>query len=207
MQKGLGNDVKFALIIAQRTDGFSQLPPDQPLIKKIFHVDASIIHPSFSAIPNLPTPRKTGAFKMKTFLLQTVLMAYGLLQVGGNLRQLEEMIETVTGMNAEESYGFYGCHCGFEGRGTPKDATDKCCAAQGCCYSKLIKEGCDPTVVKYNFTYQENNIICEPGSTCQHRTCTCDKTVAYCLQRNLATYDPKYQDIFYFKCFGNNPFC
>uniref|UniRef100_F6UHQ4 Phospholipase A2 n=1 Tax=Monodelphis domestica TaxID=13616 RepID=F6UHQ4_MONDO len=144
---------------------------------------------------------------MKTFFLQTILMAYGLLQVQGNLKQLEEMIETVTGMNAEENYGFYGCHCGFEGQGFPKDATDKCCAAQGCCYSKLMKEGCDPTMVKYNFTYQDKNIICEPGNMCQHQTCTCDKTVAYCLQRNLATYDPKYQDIFYFKCFGNNPFC
>lgn len=44
--------------------------------------------------------------------------------VSGGLLELKSMIEKVTGKSALTNYGFYGCHCGWGGKGTPKDGTD-----------------------------------------------------------------------------------
>ncbi|XP_054953290.1 phospholipase A2 group V isoform X3 [Pan paniscus] len=48
----------------------------------------------------------------------------GVPAVQGGLLDLKSMIEKVTGKNALTNYGFYGCYCGWGGRGTPKDGTD-----------------------------------------------------------------------------------
>ncbi|XP_072465233.1 phospholipase A2, membrane associated-like [Notamacropus eugenii] len=144
---------------------------------------------------------------MKTFLLLAVLMVYDLSQVQGNLKQLQEIIQLVTGKNALFNYGFYGCHCGLGGRGTPKDATDRCCATQDCCYSRLMKEGCDPKKEKYDYTYHNDTITCGSGSKCQHQICSCDRTVANCLLKNLGTYSLKYQSFPNILCWGSKPQC
>lgn len=48
----------------------------------------------------------------------------GVPAVPGGLLDLKSMIEKVTGKTALTNYGFYGCYCGWGGRGTPKDGTD-----------------------------------------------------------------------------------
>lgn len=48
----------------------------------------------------------------------------GVPAVPGGLLHLKSMIEKVTGKSAFWNYAFYGCHCGWGGRGTPKDDTD-----------------------------------------------------------------------------------
>lgn len=48
----------------------------------------------------------------------------GVPAVPGGLLELKSMIEKVTGKSAIKNYGFYGCYCGWGGRGTPKDGTD-----------------------------------------------------------------------------------
>ncbi|XP_043854057.1 phospholipase A2, membrane associated-like [Dromiciops gliroides] len=144
---------------------------------------------------------------MKTFLLLPVLIAYGLSQVQGSLKQLQEMIEKVTGKNALVSYGFYGCHCGLGGHGIPKDATDRCCAAHDCCYSKLVKNSCHPKMEKYDYNYHNDVITCGSGSKCQEQICSCDRTLTYCMLENLRTYNPKYQSFPNILCGGSKPQC
>uniref|UniRef100_A0A8B9WIN2 Phospholipase A2 n=1 Tax=Bos mutus grunniens TaxID=30521 RepID=A0A8B9WIN2_BOSMU len=97
---------------------------------------------------------------MKTLLLLAVIMAIGLLQVHGGLLNFRKMIQFTTGKESVTSYRRYGCYCGTRGRGTPKDATDWCCRAHDCCYRNLESRGCRTKFLKYNVTYQEDQIVC-----------------------------------------------
>ncbi|KAL4667276.1 hypothetical protein H8959_005965, partial [Pygathrix nigripes] len=62
--------------------------------------------------------------EMKGFLPLAWFLACSVPAVQGGLLDLKSMIEKVTGKNALTNYGFYGCYCGWGGRGTPKDGTD-----------------------------------------------------------------------------------
>nr|XP_023407679.1 phospholipase A2, membrane associated-like [Loxodonta africana] len=97
---------------------------------------------------------------MKTLLLLVVIMALGLLQVQGSLLDFRKMIRLVTGKEATSSYGFYGCHCGVGGKGSPKDATDRCCAEHDCCYKRLEKRRCGTKFLNYKFTKSGSQIVC-----------------------------------------------
>eukprot|EP00074_Homo_sapiens_P106913 XP_024303474.1 calcium-dependent phospholipase A2 isoform X3 [Homo sapiens] len=61
---------------------------------------------------------------MKGLLPLAWFLACSVPAVQGGLLDLKSMIEKVTGKNALTNYGFYGCYCGWGGRGTPKDGTD-----------------------------------------------------------------------------------
>ncbi|KAM6216936.1 phospholipase A2, membrane associated-like [Rhynchocyon petersi] len=102
---------------------------------------------------------------MKTLLLLAVIMALGLLQAQGNLLDFREMIRYTTGKEAVTNYGFYGCYCGLSGKGSPKDATDWCCAEHDCCYKKLQKLGCGTKLLKYKFSKRGGKIFCDEDST------------------------------------------
>uniref|UniRef100_A0A8C4ME71 Phospholipase A2 n=1 Tax=Equus asinus asinus TaxID=83772 RepID=A0A8C4ME71_EQUAS len=76
------------------------------------------------------------------------------------------MIRLMTGKEATSSYGFYGCHCGVGGKGSPKDATDRCCVAHDCCYYRLQKRGCGTKLLNYKFSYRGGKIICGKKDFC-----------------------------------------
>nr|XP_055117880.1 phospholipase A2 group V isoform X2 [Symphalangus syndactylus]XP_055117881.1 phospholipase A2 group V isoform X2 [Symphalangus syndactylus]XP_055117882.1 phospholipase A2 group V isoform X2 [Symphalangus syndactylus]XP_055117884.1 phospholipase A2 group V isoform X2 [Symphalangus syndactylus] len=61
---------------------------------------------------------------MKGLLPLAWFLACSVPAVQGGLLDLKSMIEKVTGKNALTNYGFYGCYCGWGGRGNPKDGTD-----------------------------------------------------------------------------------
>ncbi|XP_076719398.2 phospholipase A2, membrane associated-like [Callospermophilus lateralis] len=118
------------------------------------------------------------------------------------------MISLVTKKNGITKYGAYGCHCGLGGKGTPKDATDRCCASHDCCYDHLEECGCGTKFLRYKFKYQAGKVICEANqSYCRSQLCQCDKTAAYCLAQNLKTYKRKYQFYPNFLCRGKKPSC
>uniref|UniRef100_F6ZRZ5 Phospholipase A2 n=1 Tax=Monodelphis domestica TaxID=13616 RepID=F6ZRZ5_MONDO len=144
---------------------------------------------------------------MKTVFLLAALMACGLSEVQGDLLQFQNMIGKLTKKNALLSYGMYGCYCGLGGKGTPKDATDRCCMAHDCCYSKLKKKGCNPYAQTYNYKYQAGSLTCGSGTFCQKQTCGCDVVAARCMQRNLKTYNKKYRNYPNSLCGKNNAQC
>ncbi|KFO19185.1 phospholipase A2, membrane associated [Fukomys damarensis] len=145
---------------------------------------------------------------MKPFLLLLLAMASGLPQVHGHFTQFADMITLKTKKNALTSYGAYGCHCGFGGKGTPKDATDRCCVKHDCCYIRLVKRGCGTKLLKYQYTKRGSSITCKAKqSSCQKQLCECDKAAASCFAANLKSYSRKYQLYPNRFCHGKNPRC
>ncbi|XP_004458689.1 phospholipase A2, membrane associated [Dasypus novemcinctus] len=144
---------------------------------------------------------------MKTLLPLAVIMAIGLLQVHGSLTNFWEMIWAVTGKEAVTSYGFYGCHCGLGGKGSPKDATDRCCVAHDCCYYRLQKRGCATKSLNYKFSYRGGKVTCAKQDSCRSQLCQCDKAAAYCFVKNRKTYRRKYQFYPNKLCSGKTPRC
>ncbi|XP_045715400.1 phospholipase A2, membrane associated [Phyllostomus hastatus] len=146
---------------------------------------------------------------MKTLLLLALTMAFGLLQMQthGSLVDFHKMIFLATRKEAVSSYAFYGCHCGMGGKGSPKDATDRCCARHDCCYYHLQKRGCGTKFLGYKFSYQKGQIICAKQDSCRSRLCQCDKVAATCFAKARKSYSRKYQYYSNKKCSGKSPKC
>uniref|UniRef100_A0A8C8S933 Phospholipase A2 n=1 Tax=Pelusios castaneus TaxID=367368 RepID=A0A8C8S933_9SAUR len=110
----------------------------------------------------------------------------------GSLWELQKMIKQVTGKNAIWSYSRYGCYCGWGGKGTPKDDTDKCCLLHDCCYDKLSDLGCNAKIATYGYFYLRGEIYCL-GSRCVRQSCKCDKEFVLCLKKHLGSYNKNYR--------------
>ncbi|XP_012295649.1 phospholipase A2, membrane associated isoform X2 [Aotus nancymaae] len=144
---------------------------------------------------------------MKTLLLLAVIMVFGLLQAHGDLLNFRKMIKLTTGKEAINSYGFYGCHCGVGGKGSPKDATDRCCFAHDCCYKRLERRGCGTKLLSYKFSNKGSSITCAKQDSCRSQLCQCDKAAAECFARNKKSYNKKYQYYPNKQCSGSTPRC
>ncbi|CAO2589688.1 Phospholipase A2, membrane associated [Lemmus lemmus] len=146
---------------------------------------------------------------MKVLLLLTVLiLAFGPIQIQGSLAEFRQMILLKTGKRAETSYAFYGCHCGLGGRGSSKDATDRCCFYHDCCYERMEDHDCGTKGLTYRFAWQGNDITCSMNQDlCQLQLCWCDKAAAECFARNWGTFNRSF--VFYpnEKCRNKSPSC
>ncbi|KAG8506637.1 Phospholipase A2, membrane associated, partial [Galemys pyrenaicus] len=155
--------------------------------------------PSAASVPTEPS--------MRTLLLLAMLMALGLQQADGALWNFWKMVTRATGKEGASSYGFYGCHCGWGGRGSPKDATDRCCVVHDCCYARLIRAGCGTKLLNYEADYRGTTITCARQNHCRKQLCECDKAAALCFARNKRSYNKKYQYYNNKSCTGRTPKC
>ncbi|XP_049628096.1 phospholipase A2, membrane associated-like [Suncus etruscus] len=144
---------------------------------------------------------------MKILLLLAMIVTFGLLPAHGALWNFGIMINKVTGKNAVTDYGFYGCYCGYKGKGSPKDATDRCCFAHDCCYRQLMKKGCGTKGLNYKADYKGNQIICANQDSCRKQLCECDKKAALCFKNNSRSYNKKLKYYNNKNCSGKAPKC
>ncbi|XP_052574134.1 phospholipase A2 group V isoform X1 [Peromyscus californicus insignis] len=131
--------------------------------------------------------------EMKGLLTLAWFLACSVPAVPGGLLELKSMIAKVTGKDPIMNYGFYGCYCGWGGKGTPKDGTDWCCQMHDRCYGELEENGCSIWTQSYNYRFIQGLVVCEYMSYCPGKLCDCDRKLVYCLRRNLWSYNPLYQ--------------
>ncbi|XP_027992119.2 otoconin-90 [Eptesicus fuscus] len=95
--------------------------------------------------------------------------------------QLGQMLFCLTARCPEE-FESYGCYCGQEGRGEPRDALDRCCWSHHCCLQQVARLGCRrgrlprPPVVCADGTPK-----CVGQSLCEKLLCACEQTAAECM--------------------------
>ncbi|XP_041871794.1 acidic phospholipase A2 PLA-1-like isoform X2 [Corvus kubaryi] len=139
-------------------------------------------------------------------LLSLLLFFLGLALVSCNLLQFGSMIKKKTG-KSPLAYNRYGCYCGWGGSKQPLDATDRCCHAHDCCYKRLASSHCNAKITTYKYSFQNNQIICGAGNSCQKRSCACDKAAVDCFHRAANTYRKSYDNYPQSKCKGRTPSC
>ncbi|XP_059871453.1 group IID secretory phospholipase A2-like [Delphinus delphis] len=145
---------------------------------------------------------------MRLASLCMLVVFAGVIPAQGGILDLNKMIRRVTGKRPIFSYFLYGCHCGFGGKGQPKDATDWCCHIHDCCYAHLKHHKCNIHLDRYSYTSSQGNIQCsDKGSWCEQQLCTCDMELALCLQRNLDTYKNHLRYYWRPRCKGQTPTC
>ncbi|KAM5158172.1 uncharacterized protein ACMZJ9_009419 [Mantella aurantiaca] len=94
---------------------------------------------------------------------------------------LGEMLYCLTGRCPQE-FESYGCYCGQEGRGNPKDILDSCCFSHQCCLDHLKKIGCPPDRnVRSEVICMDSKPTCVGWSICDRLLCACDKAAAECM--------------------------
>ncbi|XP_073923053.1 otoconin-90 [Castor canadensis] len=95
--------------------------------------------------------------------------------------QLGEMLFCLTSRCPEE-FESYGCYCGQEGRGEPRDTLDRCCLSHHCCLEQVRRLGC------LQLSHPRSAVVCVDGapkcvgqSLCEKLLCACDQTAAECM--------------------------
>lgn len=144
---------------------------------------------------------------MKILLLLATILAFGLLQAHGALWNFGHMIKKVTGKNAITEYSFYGCYCGYGGKGSPKDATDRCCFAHDCCYRRLMAKKCGTKGLHYKVSYRGSQVTCANQDSCRKQLCECDKKAALCFKNNRKSYKSSLRFYNNKNCRGKAPKC
>ncbi|OBS82053.1 hypothetical protein A6R68_23958, partial [Neotoma lepida] len=97
------------------------------------------------------------------------------------LLQLGEMIFCLTS-HCPEEFESYGCYCGREGRGEPRDTLDRCCFSHHCCLEQVKPLGC------LHGSHSRSSVVCEDHkakcvgqSLCEKLLCACDQMAAECM--------------------------
>ncbi|XP_069322070.1 otoconin-90 [Eulemur rufifrons] len=95
--------------------------------------------------------------------------------------QLGEMLFCLTSRCPEE-FESYGCYCGQEGRGQPRDALDRCCLSHRCCLEQVRRLGCLlERLPRSPVVCVDRTPKCGGQSLCQKLLCACDQTAAECM--------------------------
>ncbi|XP_032171441.1 otoconin-90 isoform X2 [Mustela erminea] len=95
--------------------------------------------------------------------------------------QLGEMLFCLTSRCPEE-FESYGCYCGQEGRGEPRDTLDRCCFSHHCCVEQVRRLGCLlGRLPRSPVLCVDGTAKCVGQSLCAKLLCACDQTAAECM--------------------------
>ncbi|XP_041528526.1 otoconin-90 [Microtus oregoni] len=97
------------------------------------------------------------------------------------LLQFGEMLFCLTSRCPEE-FESYGCYCGREGRGEPRDGLDRCCLSHHCCLEQVRPLGClHGSRSRSSVVCEDHTPKCVGQSLCEKLLCACDQMAAECM--------------------------
>ncbi|XP_036064881.1 otoconin-90 [Onychomys torridus] len=97
------------------------------------------------------------------------------------LLQLGEMLFCLTS-HCPEEFESYGCYCGREGRGEPRDTLDRCCLSHHCCLEQVRPLGClHGSRSRSSVVCEDHTPKCVGQSLCEKLLCACDQMAAECM--------------------------
>ncbi|XP_028629125.1 otoconin-90 isoform X1 [Grammomys surdaster] len=117
---------------------------------------------------------------------------------GDNMKamlQLGEMLFCLT-THCPEEFESYGCYCGREGRGEPRDTLDRCCFSHHCCLEQMRQLGClHGRRSRSSVVCEDHTPKCVGQSLCEKLLCACDQMAAECMasaffNQSLKSPDP-----------------
>ncbi|XP_049621541.1 otoconin-90 [Suncus etruscus] len=109
--------------------------------------------------------------------------------------RLGEMLFCLTSQCPEE-FESYGCYCGQEGRGEPRDTLDRCCFSHHCCLEQVRKLGCLLDRIPPSPVVCEGRTPkCVGLSLCTKLLCACDETAAQCMASAFFNQSLKSSDL------------
>ncbi|XP_037369989.1 otoconin-90 [Talpa occidentalis] len=127
---------------------------------------------------------------------------------GGSLQVKPELGEMLFCLSARcpEEFESYGCYCGQEGHGEPRDALDRCCLNHHCCLEQVRRLGCllerlPPSPV----VCVGRKPKCAGRSLCAKVLCACDQTAAACMAS--AVFNQSLKSPGGAQCRGSRPRC
>nr|XP_056721533.1 basic phospholipase A2-like [Euleptes europaea] len=131
---------------------------------------------------------------MKQLSFLVILVANALATINSSPLNFRGMIQKITGRNTLIYFNGYGCYCGKDGKGKPKDGIDMCCFHHECCYERLQMHKCHPLIDHYTFLIVNDDVLCENGEKtgCPTRVCECDREVSLCFRREAKTYNKSF---------------
>ncbi|XP_021072615.1 otoconin-90 isoform X2 [Mus pahari] len=95
--------------------------------------------------------------------------------------QLGEMLFCLTS-HCPEEFETYGCYCGREGRGEPRDTLDRCCLSHHCCLEQMRQVGCrHGRRSRSSVVCEDHTAKCVGQSLCEKLLCACDQMAAECM--------------------------
>uniref|UniRef100_A0A8C2UQA4 Otoconin 90 n=1 Tax=Chinchilla lanigera TaxID=34839 RepID=A0A8C2UQA4_CHILA len=119
--------------------------------------------------------------------------------------QLGEMLFCLTSWCPEE-FEYYGCYCGREGRGEPKDNLDRCCLSHHCCLEQVRRLGCLPERRPRSAVLcVDRTPKCVGQSLCEKLLCACDQTAAECIAS--ASFNRSLKSLDGHECQGKQKLC
>ncbi|XP_023558373.1 otoconin-90 [Octodon degus] len=121
------------------------------------------------------------------------------------MAQLGEMLFCLTS-SCPEQFEAYGCYCGREGRGEPKDTLDRCCLSHHCCLDQVRRLGCLPERRAQSAVLcVDRTPKCVGQSLCEKLLCACDQTAAECIAS--ASFNQSLKSLDGHECQGAQKLC
>uniref|UniRef100_A0A4W2ITE9 Phospholipase A2 n=1 Tax=Bos indicus x Bos taurus TaxID=30522 RepID=A0A4W2ITE9_BOBOX len=119
--------------------------------------------------------------------------------------QLGEMLFCLTS-RCPEDFEAYGCYCGQEGQGEPRDALDRCCLSHHCCLEQVRRLGCLlERLPQSPVLCVDGTPECVGGNLCAKLLCACDLSAAECMASTF--YNQSLQSAGRRECRGDRPTC